>query len=132
MARGEEPWPDDMTEKQIAYEVFSDSGVFSTGANVLNIANFLTHDKLLGDLKNDKFRNRMRTGIFGMSDVVSSTASRISDVFGMAASGDFNEKDLKTAAHMLPITGAMYGHYVSDKLIESFNLPRNRRAAENS
>jgi hypothetical protein len=64
-----------------------------------------------------------------MSDVVSSTASRISDVLGMANSG-IDEKDMKTAARMLPISGAMYGHYFSDKLIESWNLPRNKRAAE--
>jgi hypothetical protein len=31
---------------------------------------------------------------------------------------------------MLSITGAMYAHYLSDKLIESWNLPRNKRAAE--
>lgn len=129
IARGEQPWPEDMTDGQIAYEAFSDSGVFSTIGNVMNIANFLSSDKLLGDLKNDKFRTRARTGIFGMSDVVSSTANRIGDVLGMAQSG-LDEKDLKTAAHMLPITGAMYGHYVGDKLIESWDLPRNKRAAE--
>lgn len=129
IARGEQPWPDDMTEAQISYEAFSDSGVFSSVANVLNIANFLSDDKLLGDLKNDKFRHRARTGIFGMSDIVSSTASRISDVLGMVNSG-LDEKDLKTAAHMLPITGSMYGHYIGDKMIESWDLPANKRAAQ--
>jgi hypothetical protein len=129
ISRGEDPWPEDMTPLQISYEAFTDSGLMSTMGNVLNIANFLSNDKLLGDLKNDKFRNRARTGIFGMSDVVSSTASRISDVLGMTQSG-IDEKDLKTAAHMLPITGAMYMHHVSDKVIESMNLPRNKRAAE--
>ena len=129
IARGEAPWPEDMTPSQHAYEAFSDSGIFSTVGNVMNIANFLSSDNLLGDLKNDKFRNRARTGIFGMSDVVSSTANRISDVLGMATSG-LDEKDMKTAAHMLPITGAMYGHWASDKLIESWDLPRNKRAAE--
>jgi hypothetical protein len=130
MSRGEKPWPDNMTDIQIAYEAFSDSGVFSVIGNTLNIVNYLTNNKLMGDLKNDKFTNRARTGIFGMSDVLSSTASRISDVLGMAAHNEWNERDLKTAAHMLPITGAMYGHWASDKLIESWNLPRNRRAAE--
>jgi len=129
ISRGEDPWPEDMSPSQIAYEAYTDSGVFSSISNVLNIANFMSNDKLLGDLKNDKFRNRVKTGIFGMSDVVSSTASRISDVIGMANSG-IDEKDLKTAAHLLPITGAMYGHYLGDKLIESWNLPRNKRAAE--
>lgn len=130
MSRGEEAWPDDMTDAQRAYEAFSDSGVFSNVSNVLNMANLLSSDKLLGDLKNDKFRNRAITGLFGMSDVLSSTASRISDVLRMAAHNEWNEKDMKTAAHMLPITGAMYGHYISDKFIESRGLPRNRRAAE--
>jgi len=130
IARGDDPIPDDMTPAQHAYEAWQDSGVTSSLNNVLAIANFMSDDKLLGDLKNDKFKNRAKTGIFGMSDVVSSTASRISDVLGMATSRDWNEKDLKTAAHMLPITGAMYGHYFSDKLIEGWNLPRNRRAAQ--
>ncbi len=129
MARGEDPYPQDMSPTQIAYEAYTDSGVFSSISNVLNIANLMSNDKLLGDLKNDKFKNRAKTGIFGMSDVVSSTAARISDVLGMANSG-LDEKDLKTAAHMLPITGAMYGHYLGDKLIESWDLPRNKRAAE--
>jgi hypothetical protein len=129
VSRGEEPIPEDMTPAQHAYEAFSDSGIFSTVGNVLNIANFLSSDKLLGDLKNDKFRTRARTGIFGMSDVVSSTAGRISDVLGMFTSG-LDEKDLKTAAHMTAITGSMYLHYISDKVIESWNLPRNKRAAE--
>ena len=129
VSRGEEPWPENMTPLQLSYEAFTDSGLLSTMGNVLNIANFLSSDKLLGDLKNDKFRNRARTGIFGMSDVVSSTINRISDVLSMAESG-IDEKDMKSAAHMLPITGAMYGHYIGDKLIESWNLPRNKRAAE--
>lgn len=129
ISRGEDAWPEDMTPEQHAYEAWSDSGVFSTISNVLNISNFLSDDKLLGNLKNDKYKNRVKSGIFGMSDIISSTASRISDVIGMANSG-IDEKDLKTAAHMLPITGAMYGHYLSDKLIESWNLPRNKRAAQ--
>ena len=130
LARGEDAYPEDMDGSKIAYEAFTDSGVFSNISNVLNMTNFLSNDRLLGDLKNDKFRNRAKVGIFGMSDVVSSTAARVSNVLGMAANGDWNEQDLKSAAKMLPITGAMYAHYFSDKLIESWNLPRNRRAAE--
>lgn len=129
ISRGEDAWPEDMTSLQIAYEAFTDSGVFSSIGNVANIANFMSDDKLLGNLKNDKFKNRAKTGIFGISDVVSSTATRISDVIGMANSG-LDEKDMKTLAHMSVITGAMYGHYMSDKLIEGMNLPRNKRAAK--
>lgn len=129
ISRGEEPWPDDMTSEQIAYEAFTDSGTFSSISNVLNLANYMSDDALLGNLKNDKYRHRIKTGIFGMSDIVSSTATRISDVIGMVNSG-LNEKDLKTAAHMLPISGAMYGRHFGDILIESWDLPRNKRAAE--
>ena len=118
-----------MTPQQHAYEAWQDSGVTSSLGNLLAIANLMSNDKLLGDLKNDKYKNRMKTGIFGSSDVVSSTAARISDVLGQFNSG-MDEKDMKTAAHMLPISGAMYGHYLGDKLIEGLNLPRNKRAAE--
>jgi hypothetical protein len=129
VSRGEQPWPDDMTPEQHAYEAWSDSGVMSNISNVLNIANLMSDDKLIGDLKNDKFRNRMKTGIFGLSDVISSTVNNVAAVLGMVHSG-LDEKDMKTASRMLPITGAMYGHYISNKIIESYNLPRNKRAAE--
>jgi len=129
ITRGEDPIPEDMTPEQHAYEVWQDSGVTSSLGNLLSVVNLMSGDKLLGDLKNDKFKNRMKTGIFGMSDLVSSTASNISSIFGMVNSG-LDEKDLKTAAHMLPITGAMYGHYLGDKLIEGLGLPSNKRAAE--
>jgi hypothetical protein len=131
ISRGEDGWPDDMTPVQHAYEAFTDSGVMSSISNVLNIANLMSDDKLLGDLKNDKFKNRVKTGIFGMSDVVSSTAARITDVIGMFNSG-IDEKDMKTAAHMTCISGAMYGRYFSDKLIEGQNWPKNKKAAENN
>lgn len=130
ISRGENPWPDNMSPAQHAYEAWNDSGLFSLTGNLLNWANLMSDGKLLGELKNDKFRNRMRTGIFGMSDVMSATMNRIQDVLGMAKSG-IDEQDMKAAARMLPITGAMYMHYMSDKMIESWNLPRNRRAAEN-
>lgn len=129
ISRGEDPVPEDMTDEQRSYEAWSDSGLFSTTMNVLNMANFLSNDKLLGDLKSDKYKNRVKSGIFGVSDVVSSTISRIGDVLGMATSG-LNQKDLKTAANMLPIVGAMYMHYISAKLIDNSNLPRNKRSAE--
>lgn len=129
VSRGEDPWPEDMTWQQRAYEAWNDSGVFSSVSNVMNLINLMSGDRFLGDLKNDKFRTRMRTGIFGMSDVVSSTANRFGDIFGMVNSG-LDEKDLKTAAHMGAITGAMYMHHLSDIIIESWNLPRNKRAAE--
>lgn len=131
ISRGEDPIPQDMTPEQHSYEVFQDSGVLSSMGNVIALANFMSDDKLLGNLKNDKYKNRVKTGMFGIPDVVSSTASHISDVLGMANHG-LDEKDLKTAAHMLPISGAMYGHYFSDKLIEGLNLPRNKQAASNS
>jgi len=131
ISRGEDGWPDDMTPGQHAYEAFTDSGVMSSISNVLNIANLMSDDKLLGDLKNDKFKNRVKTGIFGMSDVVSSTAARATDVIGMFNSG-INEQGMKTAAHMTCISGAMYGRYFSDKLIEGQNWPRNKKAAENN
>jgi len=106
ISRGEQPWPDDMTDTQIAYEAFSDSGIFSTTANVLNLANFLSSDNLLGQLKNDKFKNRARTGIFGMSDVVSSTISRVSDVLSMANSGLLNHN-----SSLKYVTGSLSGLY---------------------
>lgn len=127
ISRGEEPWPEDMTDTQRFYEAFADSGVLSSMANTLSYANFLSNDTLLGKLKNDKWTQRSRVGALG---AVWSTGNRIADVLAMAATGEWNEKDMKTAAKMLPISGAMYGHVLSNKLIEGLQLPQTRRAAQ--
>lgn len=126
MARGEDYYPDNMTDGQKFYEVIADSNVSSALAGVLSWANYLSNDNLIGDLKNDKIRNRVG---YGANSVVFGTANKGYNILASLASGEANEKDARTAAYMLPVAGAMYGRKVSDILLEFLGLPPNRRAA---
>lgn len=126
MIRGEDAYPEDMTPEQHLYEAASDSAVGSALANTLSYANFLSGDRLIGDLKNDKFRNRV--GI-GASSAVFGTANRMVNILDAMASGEWNQKDAKQAAKMMMFTGSMYGYDISKTLIEKSGLPVNRAAA---
>ena len=127
IARGEEAYPDQMTDGQKFYEVIADSSVTSAMANTLSWANLLSGDRLIGDLKNDKYRNRL--GI-GASSVVFGTANKLYAILASLASGEVNEKDTRTAAYMLPVAGSLYGRQISDIIIDKLGLPPNRRAAQ--
>ena len=119
IARGEEAYPDQMTDGQKFYEVIADSSVTSAMANTLSWANLLSGDRLIGDLKNDKYRNRL--GI-GASSVVFGTANKLYAILASLASGEVNEKDTRTAAYMLPIAGSLYGRQISDIIIDNLGL----------
>ncbi len=129
LARGEDMYPDNMTDEQFAYEAINDSGVFSNFANGLNYVNMLSDDRLMGDLKNDKYRNRIRVGL---GTTGGATVNRMMDVLSMVASGNYNEKDIKTLAHMTAISGSMYGRYVSDKIIEGLGVPKTASQARSN
>lgn len=126
MIRGEQAVPDDMTDGQRFYETVSDSAVASALTNVLSYANFLTGDKLIGNLKNDKFRNRV--GI-GASSAVFGTANRMYNILNSFASGQMNQKDLMDASRMLPFFGTLYGYQMSKMMIDNLGLPATRAAA---
>src|SRR5204863_9950338 len=53
--RGEDPIPDNMTDAQRFWETVNDSNVGSAIATTLDWANLVSGDRLLGDLKNDKY-----------------------------------------------------------------------------
>ena len=126
MSRGEDAYPEDMTTGQHFYEAVADSAVSSALANVLSYANWLSDDRLMGDLKNDKFRNR--TGI-GASSAVFGTANRLWNFTSALATGEMNQKDAKDMAHMLPIAGSLYGRQMSDFIVDKMVAAPNRRAA---
>lgn len=125
-SRGEDPFPEDQTIAQQMVEAFTDSGLLSNVTNFLQLANLFSSDSLLGDLKNDKFRHRMRVG-FGT--VGESTASAAADVISMTASREFNQADLKKAAKFFPLLYAPYMRKLTDQYIENSGLPRTREQA---
>ena len=125
--RGEEAYPDSMDDEHRFWEVISDSSVTAALANVLSYANLLSGDRLLGDLKNDKYRERTR---IGAGSAIFGTANRIGDIFSSLATGEMNEKDAKQMARILPLTGTIYGYGISKVIIERLGLPPNRKAAQ--
>jgi hypothetical protein len=126
MARGEDAVPDNMTDAQRFWETVNDSNVLSAVATTLDWANLVSGDRLLGDLKNDKYANRMSVGALGP---VFNTANRMNNIFSALASGEFNAQDANQMARMLPIAGTLWGYQMSKTMIDKLGLPPTRTAA---
>lgn len=126
MARGLDPYDDKATPQKIMYQTFQDSGYFSYFFDVLSDANLLTGDRLLGDLKNDRYRDRARVGLLGPTV---GNANSMADIITAMASGELNENDAKQMARMIPFANASWTAWMSAKLIESLGLPKTRAQA---
>lgn len=126
MARGQDPVPDNMTDEQRLWETVQDSGYFSFFSNILADANVFSAGNLLGDLKNDKYRDRTRAGLLGPGW---GTANRMFDIISAIGSGEWNEADAKKAARMIPVANASWTWMMSQSLIESLGLPKTRAQA---
>lgn len=126
MARGEEPYPPNMTDEQWIYEVVNDSAYFSYFMTIMNDANVFTKGQLLGDLKNDKYRDRSRAGLLGAAfgDVNS-----LADIFMAAATDEMNQADLEKLARMIPPFNSIWTYGISKKIVDSFGTPKNRAIA---
>ena len=127
LARGEDPIPENQTEEQQMFSAFQNSGYFSFFSTVLADANLLSGDKLLGDLKNDKYKDRTRAGLLGPAW---GTANRLFDVIGALASNEMNEADAKKMARMIPFANASWTWLMSKTLIEHLGLPKTRAEAQ--
>lgn len=126
LARGEDAYPPNMTDEQWMYEVISDSAFFSYFMSVINDANVLTKGSLLGDLKNDKYRDRARTGLLGPAW---SDMNSMADMFTALATGEMNENDAHKMARMIPPFNTAWTYGMSKALIDSFGLPKTRAIA---
>jgi hypothetical protein len=126
MARGEDGVPDNMSDVQRFWEVIYDSSVTSALADVVSWANLMSGDRLLGDLKSDRYKDRIRVGA---GSAIFGTANRIGDVITSLGSGEINQQDALKAARILPVTGTLYGYGMSKAIIDSLGLPPSRRAA---
>lgn len=127
MARGDDPIPQGMTDKQRLWETIQDSGYFSFFTTFMADANVLTGDSLMGDLRNDRYKDRTRAGLLGPTW---GTFNRMADVVSALGSGEWNEADAKKAARMMPIANSSWTYWMSKKLIESLGLPKTRAAAK--
>lgn len=126
IAKGEDPMPDDMTDDQFMFAAFQNAGLFSWFSNVLNDANVLSGDRILGDLKNDRYKDRTRVGLLGPAW---GSVNRMADVIGAIGSGEFNKADAAKMARMIPVANASWGYLMSKTLIDHLNIPETRAQA---
>jgi hypothetical protein len=126
VARGEEMFPESLSDKQIFWATVNNSGYFSWFANILANANLISGGNLIGDLRSDKYKNRTRAGLLGPAW---GTVNRMADIVSALASGEMNEADAKKMARMIPFANASWTAWMSNHLVESLQLPKNRSAA---
>src|SRR5690242_1596445 len=124
--RGEEAFPDKLSDKEMLWATINNSGYFSYFANIMANANILTSNDLLGNLRSDKYKDRTRAGLLGP---VWGTANRMANIVDALANGEMNEADAKKMARMIPYANASWLAGMSNKLIEGLGLPKNRAAA---
>ncbi len=126
MAKGDDPYPKNSNAKTEMWAAFNNSGVFSYIANTLSNANMLTGDRLLGDLKSDKYKDRTRAGLLGPAW---GYLNRLGDVIMAAGTGEWNKADMAKAARMTPFINASFMYGLSKKAIDGLNIPATRRQA---
>lgn len=126
IAAGKDPYPEDSTPGQIAWAAFQDSGIFSFPLNVIEDMNLLTGGNLLGNLKNDRYRDRTMAGLLGPA---AGQANDIYSILGMMWSGEVNQSDVNKMVRLIPFANMTETRGLSNKLVESLELPRTRAEA---
>jgi hypothetical protein len=126
IASGKDPYPEDSTPEQIAWAAFQDSGIFSFFGNVIEDMNLLSGGVLLGNLKNDRYRDRTMSGLLGP---VAGQANDVYSILGMMWSGEVNQSDVNKMVRLIPFANMTETRGLSNKIIESLELPRTRAEA---
>lgn len=126
MARGEDPYPPNMTDDQWMYEVVNDSAYFTYFMTVMNDANVLSGNTLMPNLRNDKYRDRSRAGLAGPAI---GTANSMADFFTALASGEMNEYDALKFTRSMPFANATWTNWMSKSLVQQMGLPKTRDIA---
>lgn len=126
MARGEDPTPPNQTTEQFVFAAIQNSGYFSYFNNIISDINVLTGDKLLGNLKNDRYHDRTRIGLVGPAW---GTMNRMFDIISALGTGEFNKADARKMARMLPFANATWTYWLSKKLIDGLDIPDTRAQA---
>lgn len=127
IAAGKSPYPDDVTDGQIMYAAIQDSGFFSIFADVLADANIFTGGTLLGNLRNDRYRDRTMAGLLGPS---ASIANDMYSVVGAAFSNQMNQNDVNKMMRLIPFTQLTEFRGLSNKFVENMDIPKTRAQAK--
>lgn len=130
MASGKDPYPEGVTGKQIAWAACQDSGYFSIFGDMIADMNLFTGGVLnkdfLGNLRNDRYRDRTLAGLLGPSAGV---VQDLYSVVGMAASGEVNQADINKLMRLVPFTQTTELRGLTNKFVESLNYPATRGQA---
>ena len=130
IASGKSPYPDNVTPQQIAWAAAQDSGYLSIFGDMLSDMNLFTGGVLnkdfLGNLKNDRYADRTLAGVLGPSAGI---VRDVYNVLGMAASGEVNQADINKLVRLFPFTQILELRALSNKMVESLNLPATRSQA---
>jgi hypothetical protein len=90
----------------------------------------LSGDELMGNLKNDKYKDRTRAGLLGPTW---GTANRMADIISALCSNEWNKADQTKAVRMIPYANSSWTYWMSksasDALATHFNLPQTRSQA---
>lgn len=124
-AKGEPAEPDD--ENKWIFQAITNSGVFSLPAEFVQEANILSQGKLFPGITNERSRNRSIAGI--IAGPTGGIIDDISKIMVMAGTGNYNESDIKRLARMTPIVSSVYMRGLTNKWIESLDLPKTSNEA---
>jgi hypothetical protein len=104
-----------------------DGGVFSILGDTYEDLNFLTSSVFQDTVNNERYRNRLEMGVF--NGPIGGIANDMSRVIGMAASGDYNQQDMKRLITLVPLAYSWQFREIHNKMLEGLGLPKNRNAA---
>lgn len=126
IARGENPISDD---DNMFWNAFSNGGVTSFPAGILEYANAFAGGHLLGNLRNDKNKNRTIVGT--LAGPIGGQIEDLSHILRMAGSGNYNQNDMNKVARNLPLISGWQFWELRKKMVESLGLPQNYNEAKN-
>lgn len=124
LAKGEDPIQED---DNMFWNAMVDGGVFSSITDTLEYANVLMGGNLLKDVKNDRYAERTIAG--ALAGPVGGMADDMVHILKMMSSGNFNQNDVNKMARLIPFTQSWHTRYLSNKMVESFGLPKTYNEA---
>lgn len=127
IAAGKDPYPENVTEKQKIWAAFQDSGFFSIFGDILSDMNIFTGGWLLGDLRNERYRDRTMAGLLGPSAGI---ANDMYSILGSMWSREFNQRDLDKLVRLIPLTQITEFRALSNKFVEHMDIPKTRAQAK--
>jgi hypothetical protein len=125
LVKGEEPFEDD---DNMFWNAAVDGGVFSSITDTLETVNVLMGGALLKDVKNDRYKNRTISGMLG--GPIAGMGEDIAHIIRMMASGNYNQTDVNKMARLIPFAQTWYLRGLSNKMVESMNIPKTYGQAE--